>query len=124
MPATLRVALGLLWMQFAALTLVLMFFVYRVAGQPTPLGFYVSAFGLALVLGLYISARLLHRRRMSGRAATVALQLMFLAPAYYMITSGWWLGWVLAAWIVAVIAFLFAPATSGALNDRVDPEDR
>ncbi|WP_162907909.1 hypothetical protein [Allorhizocola rhizosphaerae] len=116
MPATLRVALGLLWAQFAALTLVLLLFAYRVAGAPTPLGFYVTAFGLALVISLYVAARLLQRRRMSGRAAATALQLLFLAPVYYMITSGFWVGWLLAAWIVAVTAFLFAPGTGRALS--------
>lgn len=116
MPATLRVALGLLWAQLLALAAVLLFFVYLVAREPSTLGLYVSAFGLAIVVALYIVVRLLHRRKLSGRGAAVALQLLFLAPVYYMITGGQWLGWVCAVWIVAVTAFLFAPATGRALN--------
>lgn len=116
MPATLRVALGLLWAQFLALTAVLIFFASLTVRKPTPLAFYVIAFGIAIVVALFVTIRLLHRRRLSGRGGAFALQLLFLAPAYYMITGGLWVGWVVIVWIVAVTAALFVPSTAQALS--------
>lgn len=80
------------------------------------LGFYVTIFGAVFAVALYVCIRLLHYRRTAGRGGALAMQLLFLAPVYYMITSGFWLGWVLGAVIVATVALLFAPPTGRALT--------
>lgn len=121
MPVTLRVALGLLWLEFVALAGLVAFFAALVITQPTPLGFYVLAFGVAFAAVFFIAVRLLQRRLPSGRAAATALQLLTLAPAYYMIQDDFPLGWLLGALIVVVLGLLFAPATTQALKDGKSP---
>lgn len=116
MPATLRVAVGLLWVQFVAMAGLLIFFVSLVVRQPTDLGWYVTLFGVALTVAFFACARMLQRGRLFGRGAAVALQLLLLAPVYYMISGGFWLGWVLASVIAVVLVLLFMPSTSQALN--------
>lgn len=116
MPVTLRIALGLLWLEFVALAGLVAFFAALVIRQPTPLGFYVLAFGVAFAAVFFIAARLLQRRLPSGRAAATALQLLMLAPAYYMVQDDFPLGWGLGALIAVVLGLLFAPSTTKALT--------
>jgi hypothetical protein len=116
MPLTLRVALGLLWAEFLALAGLLVFFAFLVVRTPTALGGYVLVFGLALAVGFFVSIRMLQRRRLAGRGAATALQLLLLAPVYNMIRDGFWLGWVIGAVMVAVVVLLFNGATARALT--------
>lgn len=116
MSASLRAAIVLLWAQFVAMAGLLIFFVILVVRTPTMLGLYVSLFGLALTVAFFACARALQRGRLAARGAAAALQLLLLAPAYYMINSGFWLGWVLAFVNIAVLVTLFLPGTSEALS--------
>jgi hypothetical protein len=116
MPLTLRVAVGLLWAQFVGLVFLLLYFAVLVIRQTTSLGIYVILFGCALAIAFFVVTRMLHGLRAAGRGGAVALELLLLAPTYYMIVDGFWLGWVLGALIVAVVALLMAPATGRVLR--------
>lgn len=115
MPVTLRLAVGLLWAQFISLLGLLIYFVLLVIGETTPLGIYVAVFGLGLAVAFFIATRMLQHRRVGGRGGAIALQLLLLAPVYYMIIDRFWLGWVLAAVILVVLGLLAAPSTGKAL---------
>ena len=116
MPLTLRVAVSLLWAQFVGLVCLLVYFVVLVIGGPTPLGVYVILFGGGLTVAFYAVTRMLQRCRAAGRGGAVALELLLLAPVYYMINARFWLGWVLGAVIVMVLAALMAPTTGRVLS--------
>jgi hypothetical protein len=107
--------MGLLWAQIVGLLCLLVYFTVRVIGETTPLGIYVILFGTGLAVAFFIVTRMLQRRRTAGRGGAVALELLLLAPVYYMIESRFWLGWVLGAVIVVVLATLMAPATGRVL---------
>jgi hypothetical protein len=116
MPLTLRVAVTLLWAQFVGLVCLLVYFAVLVVGATTALGIYVILFGIGLSVAFFIVTRMLQRRRTAGRGGAVALELLLLAPVYYMIVDRYWLGWVLGAVIVVVLAALMAPATGRVLS--------
>jgi uncharacterized membrane protein YhaH (DUF805 family) len=117
MPVTLRVAIGLLWVQFLGLLGLLAIFAYYVARERTALGFYVGFFLLIFTLAWFFILLALGRRRSAARGAVVALELLVLAPAYYMITGGrplW--GAILGAISLAVVGLLVAPSTGKVLS--------
>lgn len=116
MPLTLRVAVGLLWSQIVGLLCLLVYFAVLVIREPSWLGVYVLLFGAGLTVAFYVATRMLQRRRTAGRGGAIALELLLLAPVYYMIVDRFWLGWVLTAVIVPTVATLVAPATGRALS--------
>jgi len=116
MPLTLRVAVALLWVQFVGLVCLLVYFAVLVIRETTSLGIYVILFGSALAVALFIVTRMLQRLRAAGRGGAVAIELLLLAPVYYMIVDRFWLGWVLGAVIAVVLAALMAPATRRVLS--------
>jgi len=107
---------GLLWVQLVGLLCLLVYFTVLVIGETTSLGIYVILFGGGLAAAFFAVTRMLQRRRAAGRGGAVALELLLLAPVYYMIADRFWLGWVLGAMIVVVLATLMAPATGRVLN--------
>jgi len=106
---------GLMWAQFVGLVCLLVYFAVLVIRQTTSLGIYVLLFGAALAVAFFIATRMLQHRKVAGRGGAIALQLLLLAPVYYMIVDRFWLGWALGAVIVTVVAMLAAPATGRAL---------
>ena len=116
MPLTLRVAVGLLWAQFVGLVCLLVYFVALVIRETTPLGIYVILFGGGLAVAFFAVTRMLQRCRAAGRGGAVALELLLLAPVYYMIVDRFWLGWVLGGVIAVVLAALMAPTTGRVLS--------
>lgn len=117
MPLTLKVAIGLLWLQFLALLGLLAIFAWQIAREPTPLGFYVGFFLLIFTLAWFFILQALGRSRAAARGAVIALELLLLAPAYYMITGSYaGLGVALGAVALAVIGLLVAPPTNRALR--------
>lgn len=117
MPVTLRAAIVLLWVQFLALLGLLAIFAYYVAQDQTPLGLYVGFFLLIFTLAWFFIVMALGRRRAAARGAIIALELLMLAPAYYMITGTQpLLGVIVAISSLAVIGLLVAPPTNQALS--------
>ena len=117
MPVTLRVAIVLLWAQFAALLGLLGIFAYYVAQERTALGLYVGFFLLIFTLAWFFILLALGRRRAAARGAIIALELLILAPAYYMITGGKALvGAIIGVVALAVVGLLVAPPTNQALS--------
>lgn len=117
MPATLRIAIVLLWAQFVALMGLFTIFVILVVREPSPLGVYVAAFGAIFALTLFLVIMALGRRKAAARGGVFAIELVVLAPAYYMITGGRpLLGLAIGASAVAVMALLVLPPTNRALT--------
>ena len=117
MPATLRIAIVLLWAQFIALVGLFAIFVVLVVREPSPLGIYVGVFGAIFALALYLVIGALGRRKAAARGGVFALELLVLAPVYYMITGGKaWLGLLIGATSVAVMALLVLPPTNRVLS--------
>lgn len=117
MPVTLRAAIVLLWAQFVALLGLLAIYAYYVAHERTPLGIYVGFFLLIFTLAWFFVILALGRRRAAARGAVIALELLILAPAYYMITGGRpLLGVIVGVSALAVIGLLLAPPTNEALS--------
>ncbi|HCT78264.1 MAG TPA: hypothetical protein DGG94_15730 [Micromonosporaceae bacterium] len=119
MPLTLRVAIGLLTIQTIALAGLSAFLIYADLTKPRGEGFlaiYVTIFAIALTLGFALVTRAVARRSAAGRGAAIALELLLLAPVYYMITGGLsWLGWLIGSVAVAVMVSLMAPPTNRVL---------
>jgi hypothetical protein len=117
MPATLRIAIVLLWAQFLALAGLFAIFVFLVVREPSRLGVYVGVFGAVFALALFLVIRALGRLKAAARGGVFALELVVLAPAYYMITGGKaWLGMLIAVTAVAVMTLLVLPPTNRALS--------
>ncbi len=117
MPATLRIAIVLLWAQFLALLGLFVIFVVLVVREPSPLGFYVGAFGAVFTLALFLVIVSLGRLKAAARGGVFALELLALAPAYYMITGGKaWLGLLIGGSAAAVMALLVLPPTNRVLS--------
>lgn len=116
MPLTLRVAVSLLWIQLVGLLCLLVYFAVLVVRETTSLGIYVILFGGGLAIAFFAVTRMLQRLRAAGRGGAVALELLLLAPVYYMIVDRFWLGWVLGAVIAVVLVTLLAPATGRVLS--------
>jgi uncharacterized membrane protein YhaH (DUF805 family) len=117
MPATLRIAIVLLWAQFLALACLFEIFVVLVAREPSRLGIYVGVFGAVFALALFLVTLALGRRKAAARGGVFALELLVLAPAYYMITGGKaWLGVLIGVTSIAVMALLVLPPTNRVLG--------
>ncbi len=117
MPVTLRIAIVVLWAQFLALMGLFAIFLVLVVREPSALGVYVAVFGAIFALSLFLVIMALGRRKAAGRGGVFALELIALAPAYYMITGERaWLGLILGASAIAVMALLVLPATNRALT--------
>lgn len=117
MPVTLRVAIGLLWVQFLAMLGLLVIFMALLVQDPSPLGVYVGVFAAVFTAVLLLVILALRRHRSAARGGVLALELLVLAPAYYMITGGKaWLGLLIAAASIAVILLMVSPPTSRALS--------
>ena len=108
--------MGLLWAQFVGLLCLLVYFAVLVIREPRSLGIYVILFGSGLAVAFFVVTRMLRHRRAAGRGGAVALELLLLAPVYYMIVDGFWLGWLLGGVIVVELAALIAPATGRVLS--------
>jgi hypothetical protein len=92
-------------------------FVVLVVREPSSLGFYVGAFGMVFALSLFLVIAALGRLKAAARGGVFALELLVLAPAYYMITGGKaWLGVLIGASAVAVMALLALPPTNRVLS--------
>jgi hypothetical protein len=119
-PGTLRVAVTLLAVQAVAVGYLTLYMLYRIiAAGPSDLGIAlgVTLFAALGAVTLGLLTRALWRRRPGARGLAVALQLIVLSPAYFMINGGLaWLGWIILAMSVAIIAALMAPPTSRALG--------
>lgn len=117
MPLTLRAAIVILWLQFLALVGLLAIFAVYVARTQTALGLYVGFFLLIFTLAWLFVLLALGRRRAAARGAVIALELLILAPAYYMITGGNSLpGVAIGVSALAVIGLLVAPPTNEVLS--------
>ena len=117
MPATLRIAIVVLWAQFLAVLGLFAIYVVLLVRDPSILAFYVGAFGLIFTAALFFMILALGRFSTAARGGVFALELIVLAPAYFMINGGLaWLGWIIAAVSVTVIGALVAPASARALG--------
>ncbi|WP_203914966.1 hypothetical protein [Rhizocola hellebori] len=117
MPATLRIAIVVLWAQFLAVLGLFAIYVVLLVRDPSILAFYVGAFGLIFTAALFFMILALGRFSTAARGGVFALELIVLAPAYYMITGGKaWLGLIIGLSAVAVIALLVLPPTNRVLS--------
>ncbi len=117
MPLTLRAAIVILWLQFLALVGLLAIFAVYVARTQTALGLYVGFFLLIFALVWLFAVLAMGRRRAAARGAVIALELLIMAPAYYMITGGRpLLGAAIGVSALAVIGLLVAPPTNQVLS--------
>lgn len=119
-PTTLRVAVALLGGQAVALVGIALWLIYadlsattvngRLAGAVTVCAFIGAALVAAYAWGI-------SRRWPLVRGLAVGTELVFMAPAYYMITGGLaWLGVIIAVICLATIGALIAPQTNRALG--------
>jgi hypothetical protein len=120
LPLPLRVAVTVLAVQAVALGGLALFLVYSdIAGDPSKVSIAigVTAFTALYAALLGLIARSLARRKAGARGPAIALQLLLLAPAYFMITGGLPVpGWILLIAGVAVVGCLMTPATAHALG--------
>ncbi len=121
-PATLYGAVALVVLQAAAvavLAAVLVYADFTVRATDLRLAAGVTVFALALVGWLGAVAWGLLRRRPGVRGPGLALELMFTAPAYFMINGGVpEAGWTVMASALAVMGLVLAPATTRWLGWR------
>jgi peptidoglycan/LPS O-acetylase OafA/YrhL len=119
-PSTLRWAVGLLFAEAAALTLVTAYLVVQdLTGKATDVGVAigVTLFAALAVVVLVAVARSLNRRRSGARGPAVVLQLMLLVLGYYMIQGGLvWLGVLLIVVGLAAGLLIVSPPTTRALG--------
>lgn len=120
LPPTLRAAVALLAAQTIAVTglaILLIYADFTAVATQTSIAAGVTVFALAGAVCLGATAWFLYRRRAGARGPAMAIQLLLLAPAYFMINGGMpWLGWLVLAVAVGVLALLLAPATARALG--------
>jgi hypothetical protein len=119
-PAALRWAVRLLLGEAAAVALIAGYLLYEdLTAEVTSLGQALAVTGYALVMAalLALAGINLARRRAWPRGLAVALQLMLVAIAYYMVRGGLaWLGLPVAALGLTVAGLLVSPATREALG--------
>ncbi|NUT36057.1 MAG: hypothetical protein HOV79_23625 [Hamadaea sp.] len=119
-PTTLHAAVALLLVQAVAVAGITLFLVYAdltASGADQKLAWAVTgtAFLIAAFLGLL--ARSVSRHRRWARDLAVALDMIFLAPVYYMFEGGMpWLGVIVGLVTVATIVLLIAPPTNRAVG--------
>ncbi len=119
-PATLHWAVRLLRAEAVALGLVAVWLIWSDLTAPThdlASALLVTAFAVAGAAALWALGGVLARRRASGRAPAIVLQLMLLPVGWYMIQGGLgWLGLPLMALGLAVTGLLVSPPTNRALG--------
>jgi peptidoglycan/LPS O-acetylase OafA/YrhL len=120
LPLPLRVAVAVLAVQAVALGALALFVIYSdLTGDDSQVSIAVgvTAFVLGYGLALGVIARKLAARRGGARGPAVALQLLLLAPAYFMITGGLPVpGVILLVAVVTVVAALMTPSAARALG--------
>jgi hypothetical protein len=121
-PATLYGAVALVVLQalvVAGLAAVLLYADFTAEAADIRVAVGVTVFALAIGAWLAGVAWGLLRRRPGVRGPAIALELMFTAPAYFMINGGMpGQGWALMACALAVIGLILAPATTRWLGWR------
>ncbi|GAA3520537.1 hypothetical protein [Actinocatenispora rupis] len=122
LPATLKVALGLLWAEGVALLgLGIWLAVASLVGNPTDrtASLVEAAVTIVLGLGLGLFGVVMFRGRSWARGPSIVLQLMLLAVGYFMITAGVvWAGVLVIALGLGVAGLLIAPASRESLGIR------
>jgi hypothetical protein len=119
-PATLRWAVLLLYLEALAVAVVTGVLLYAAATQKAvsasaAVTIIVFMACLAALLGLL--GALLSRRKAGARAPAIVLELLFLPIGYYVVQGGVpWLGIPLMVIGLACAVLLFAPATRQSLN--------
>jgi hypothetical protein len=120
-PATVRAGVALLVVQAVAVAAITVFLVYAdlsTEGADQRLAWSVTGFAVLIAALLGLLARGVARHRRWARDVAVALDLTFLAPAYYMLVGGIaWLGILVGAIALATIAVLVAPPTNRAVGE-------
>jgi hypothetical protein len=120
LPPALRWAIGLLFGEAAALAAVAAVLGYAdltATASDTGRALAVTAYVLLMAAVLAIVARQLRRRRAWPRGLAIALQLMLLVVAYYLVRGGVsWLGLPVGVAAIAVIWLLVRPDTREALG--------
>jgi len=124
LPVSVRLAAGLLAVQAVAVTAITIYLVYAefahrsgTTGDTKSLGWAVVGFAAigSLLLGLLTWG--VARLKRWARDLAVATQLILLAPAYYMIEGELpWLGVIVGAIALAIVAFAVLPSTNRALG--------
>jgi hypothetical protein len=119
-PPTVRAAVALLSVQAVAAAAITIFLVYEDftdGGSSRAIAWGVTGFAILIGALLVLLARAVGRHRRWARDIAVALDLTFLAPAYYMIVGELaWLGVVVGLICLATIAMLVAPPTNRAVG--------
>jgi hypothetical protein len=120
LPLPLRVAVTVLAVQAVALGGLALFLVYSdITGAASQLSI---ALGVTVFTALYAAllglvARALASRKGGARGPAIALQLLLMAPAYFMITGGLPIpGWILLIAAATVVITLMVPVTAKALG--------
>jgi len=120
LPATLRWAVRLLWVEVAGVAAAVLFLLYQdLTGTATDLADALALTGFVVVGGAVLAglAVALTRRKTRARAPTIVLQLIAVMTGYLMIGAGQlWLGAPIGLLGVAVTSLLVAPATSAVLE--------
>lgn len=121
-PATLRWAVWLLLGEAAAVALIAGYLLYEdltAAAADTGQALAVTGYALVIAALLAVAGVNLARRRAWPRGLAIALQLMLVAIAYYMVRGGLaWLGLPVAALGLTVAGLLLTTATRQALGIR------
>lgn len=122
LPATLKVAIGLLWAEGAGLLgLGVWLAVASVVGHPTDRNASITEAIVTVVLGLGLGlfGYVMLRGRSWPRGPSIVLQLMLLPVGYFMITGGLaWAGVLVIALGLGVAGLLIAPASRESLGIR------
>jgi len=120
-PATIRAAVALLSVQAVAISAITVYLVYADLSTDSTnqnLAWSVTGFAVLIAVLLAVLARGVARHRRWARDVSVALDLTFLAPAYYMLVGEMaWLGILVGALALATIAMLVAPPTNRAVGE-------
>lgn len=120
LPATLRWAVRLLWVEVAAVATAVLYLLYQdLTGTATDLTDALALTGFVAVGGAALAglAVALARRKARARAPAIVLQLIAVMTGYLMIGAGQlWLGAPIGVLGVAVTTLLVAPATSAVLE--------
>ncbi|GIL28462.1 hypothetical protein NUM_37160 [Actinocatenispora comari] len=120
LPATLKIAVGLLWAEGVALfALGIWLVVASFTGRPTDRAASITEAVVTVVLGLLLGVLgyLLVRRHAWARGPVIVLQLMLLAIGYFMISAGVvWAGVLVIALGLVVAGLLIAPASRESLG--------
>ena len=119
-PATLAVAVGLLYAEaagLAALTAYLIYLDLSVATESVPLAIGVTVLAALGVLFTFLVARALGRRRAGARGPAIFIQLMVIASGGFLLQVGpRWAGIVMMILGVLIGVLIVLPPTSRALG--------